>query len=76
MGLKELFSKLFKIDGKDSEIVRNFLLFVLFYGILLNFVGFSVLRLPFNFYSWAGYGLAIWFIESKVIKLLRSLWFR
>ena len=65
-----------KIDKNDVETLKKFIIFLIFNGICLNFVFFAVFNFPFNFYSWIGYGLLVWFIESKLIKLLRGLWFR
>jgi hypothetical protein len=65
-----------KFDAKDVESSKKFLIFLIFNGICLNFIFFSVFNFPFNFYSWIGYGLIIWFVEIKLIKLLRALWFR
>jgi hypothetical protein len=67
---------LFKIDENDMKSAVNLLIYVFFYGILLNFAFFCLLGLKFNWYSWGGYGIALWMIETKLVKILRSMWFR
>jgi len=67
-------NKLKKSD--DFLVIKKFVFYVLFFGILINFTLYSVFNLSFTALSWIGYGILLWLIENKFRMFLRSLWFR
>jgi len=63
----------FKFDTEDKETIKEFLAYVSIYGFFINFAVWIIFGFPFEFYSWIGWGLALWLIERKFTKILRSI---
>lgn len=63
------------IENNKTEIdaIKTFLISIIFYGLIINFVLYVAFGIVFNLYSWAGYGLFYWFIENKFVKIIRSI---
>jgi len=58
------------------EPIRNFLLYSTLYGIPINFSLTFIFGLPFTCFSWFGYGIFFWFLEFKITKIIRSVFFK
>jgi len=69
MTIKEFF----KTDIKD---LLRFVGYSIILGIPLNFSLFIIFKIPFTFYSWIGWGIALWFIEKKIVPMLRGIFIR
>lgn len=88
MKFKENFAKFKKIpkklkkylknplDSKDISVLKKLSFEVLVFGIMSNYVFWVLFRLPFTWYSWIGYGFAIFLIERKLIIWIRRIIFR
>ena len=71
--LIDFFKKLISyIDNEDRNALKQFLIYCGFFGIMINFSVFSIFGLRFTFYSWLGWGFALWFIENKLITLIKQ----
>lgn len=55
-------------DDKDKKIILP----VMGTGIALNFALFCIFNTEFNWYSWIGWGLAMWIIEKRVPAFIRG----
>lgn len=72
--IKEKLSNL--LDNEDKKTLRKFIVETSFIGIICNYSLWVIFGLPFTFYSWIGYGFAIYLIQTKLIKWLRSIRFK
>jgi len=70
----EILKKVFDKEDKDTSI--EFLIKIILYGIPINFSLFVIFGISFNLYSWLGWGFAFWFIEKKVVDIIRGVWIR
>lgn len=61
------------IDDSDKYAIRKFIIYSCVYGVLLNFALFVMLKIPFTFYSWIGWGIGLWFIENKLVSIFRRI---
>jgi len=72
--IKPQIKKLFGVlDESDKNAIRKFLIYSGLNGLLLNFSLFVIIRVPFTFYSWFGWGIGLWFIENKLVNILRRI---
>ncbi len=69
--LKKFLSKL--IDKEDKNFIKTFISYSCLYGLLVNFSLFVVTSgfIRFNYYSWIGWGIILWFLDNKLISLIR-----
>lgn len=65
--------KFLKSSGDDWKAIGEFIGHTCFYGVLINFSLFVIFNIPFTYYSWFGWGIAFWFIETKIVPLLRKI---
>lgn len=65
--------KFLKSDNEDWSAIKEFIGHSCFYGVLINFSLFVIFHTPFTYYSWLGWGIAFWFIETKFVTLLRKI---
>lgn len=69
--LKTFFSK---PELKDkSNLIGTFLLMVVSYGFILNFMLWSIWKIPFTRYSFLGYGILVYFIRDEFVSFYRRL---
>jgi len=61
------------LDKDDAKVIRKVFFYVLFFGVSLNFAVFVIFDIPFTFYSWFGWGFALWLIENKLVRIIKSL---
>lgn len=76
MKAKDWFKKFYEKNKKDIGAVLDFLVYVSIFGILVNFSLFSIFKINFTFYSWIGWGIAVWFIEFFFVKIIRRVIYR
>ena len=67
---KNLLSKIIDID--DFKTLYEFLAYVIFFGILLNFTAYVIFSIPLTL-GFPAFGIALWFIEKKAVPLLRII---
>ena len=72
--IKENLNKL--IDKEDKQTLKDFFLKIIILGIPLNFALFVIFGIKFNWYSFLGWGTALWFVKKEMIDIIRSLWIR
>jgi len=60
----------------ELSVLLEFLLRTIGYGFPLNVFLTTVFGLPFTLFSWIGYGIGFWFLEFKLTKIVRSIFFR
>ncbi len=61
------------LDFDDKKAIKDFLSYICFFGILVNFSLWVIFKISFTFYSWIAWGLAIWIIENKFVGILRKM---
>ena len=62
------------IDKEDQNFIFSLSTYTLGYGALINFALYSIFGVPFSWISFIGYGLLLWLIDNKFIKLIRRLY--
>jgi len=67
--IKRFFEKIKKSD--DLESIKDLILYLIFYGIPINFTMFVIFNYPFTWYSWLGWGVGFWILENKLIQFVR-----
>jgi hypothetical protein len=73
---KNWLSTFYKKNKTDIDTVRNLIIYIILYGALLNFSLFVIFGIVFNFYSFFGWGVALWFIDNLFVKIIRRVIFR
>lgn len=70
---KEKLNKI--LDKDDRETIKDFILNIILFGIPLNFSMFVVSKgfFTFNYYTWIGWGIALWFIKKELSPLIRGI---
>lgn len=58
---------------EDIKSISRFIGYFTLFGIPLNFSLFVIFKIPFTLYSWIGWGIGFWFIEKRIIPMLRSI---
>ena len=67
MGIKE---KLTKVkESKFFKFLAQYLKVCIPYGLVLNFIAFSVFGLPFTWYSFLGYGMLWYFLNTDIYEI-------
>lgn len=76
--LKRKFNLIKKIvqgfDDEDKQWIKKFIPYIFINGALLNFALFCVFNIPFQWYSFIGFGILMWYIENNFVSFVRSLW--
>ena len=65
--IKKGFSTMFAKIKKNE--ISNLAVFIILYGLLLNYVCFVLFGFVFAWYTFIGYGLAWYFIKYEIVKL-------
>jgi len=61
------------ISSEDFNQIGRFIIYSLAYGVPINFVVFVIFGLTFNWYSWLAWGMSFWFLENKLVSILRGM---
>ncbi len=63
------------IDKGDIDTIKDLVLKIILFGIPLNFAMFIVSKgfFTFNYYTWLGWGLALWFAKKEFSPLIRGI---
>jgi len=71
--IKEKLNKI--IDKEDRETVKDLVLKIILFGIPLNFAMFIISKkfFTFNYYTWIGWGIALWFVKKELSPLIRGI---
>jgi len=64
------------IDKPDIVTIKELLLKIGCFGILINFALFVIFDISFNFYSWIGWGIAFWLIKKEIVNIVRAMWIK
>ncbi len=67
---KNLISKV--IDSDDLKTSYEFISYILFFGILINFMFVVITSIPLTL-GFPAFGIALWFLEKKVVPMLRMV---
>lgn len=70
---KKIMKKINLIDSDDIKSIKSIVFDIVFYGLALNFALFVIFGIEFNWYSWIGWGLAVYIADYKVTKFFRKL---
>ena len=68
---KGFFGKL--LDSEDRKALKDFIIYCLVFGIMLNYIVFVIFKLSFTYYSWLAWGMILWFMENKLVNLIRRI---
>ncbi len=55
------------------DLLKDFLLTIVGFGILINFMLWGIFGLPFSVYSLIAYGILYYFIDSELIKWIKQI---
>ncbi len=63
------------LDKEDKETIKDIFLKIVLFGIPLNFSIFILSKgfFIFNYYTWIGWGLALWFAKKEISPLIRGI---
>jgi hypothetical protein len=63
-------------SNEDFKTIENFLFYSVVFGSIFNFALFIAFKIPFTYYSFLGWGMLIWLIENKFVRIIRSLYMK
>jgi len=63
------------IDKGDLETLKDLVLKIILFGIPLNFAMLVISKgfFTFNYYTWIGWGIALWFIKKELSPFIRGI---
>ena len=53
--------------------IKDFILFALGYGLILNFSFFVLFNFPFKFYTFPAYGIFFYFIKEELTIIIKRI---
>jgi len=62
--------------SEDIKEIIKFFIYAFVLGVPLNFSVWIIFGLDFNWYSWLGWGIGLWFIENRLVAILRRIFLR
>ena len=65
--IKKVFSTITNTAKKNE--LANLTVFVILYGLLLNYICFVLFGVIFKWYTFLGYGLAWYFVKYELVRL-------
>jgi len=68
--------KIFSFLAKQKELfinIKDFLLTVVGFGLIINLMLFGIFNLTFSFVSFIAYGILYYFIDTELIKWIRKI---
>ena len=72
--IKDIIIRCFNyLDADDLFALKNLLAYSVVFGAMLNYALFVIFNIPFTWYSWIGWGFGLWFLENKVVTILRRI---
>ena len=71
---KEFLKK--KLDKDKIGDVRRFIIFIVCYGLVINYILFVLFKVSFNFYSFFAYGFLYYLIKEEFVEWFRKLFFK
>lgn len=63
-------------DKEDIKSALNFISYIIFFGILINFSLYYIFGIKFDYFSWLAWGILLWVIEKKAVNILRNIFIR
>lgn len=77
----KLFSRFrHRLDKKKQQLYKEkldfgktLLVFVVGYGLVLNFALWQIFQLPFTWFSWIAWGFAFWFIREELPIIIQRI---
>lgn len=69
--LKDKFKKL--VDNEDITFLNEFFPSIIINGIFINFSLFCIFGIKFSWFSFLGWGIALWYIEKNLLTLIKSI---
>lgn len=65
--------KFFEIHKDKIDKLKEFILIVLGYGILINYAFLILFKIPFKWYGFPAFGIAYYFIMEEFVVFFRKL---
>lgn len=73
MKIKENLKKFYLNNKERIEFLKNFILLTVSYGLVINFMLWSIFNLKFNYVSFIGYGVLFYLIKYEFVDIFNRL---
>jgi len=74
--LKKKFKNFLKKNSEKRKDLRNFIIFVIGYGLIINYSLYVIFDLNFNYYTFFAYGFIYYLIKEEFVEWFRKLFFK
>lgn len=71
--LKKKYQEFMESHEAIAYFLRNYVPYVLGYGLVFNFMVFALLGARFNVYTIIGYGLLVYFVKEELVEFINEV---